>query len=177
MLKGGSKKLLFGNERVIVMLSDEPTSIGHIVIAPTQHHPIMEEVPDDIIGYMFQIANKLSTVLFESLQAAGTNIFVQNGVAAGQSKNHFSVNIIPRRENDNINLNWPPKQLTEDELTTALLKLEKYTNNIVVDDRGGGGSAPTPTKAAPVEKIEPEVDEATGEEKENYLLKQLDRMP
>jgi len=141
------RNLLYEDELVYAMLPEKPITLGHIFVVPKKHYPIIEQVPDYEIAPLFKIANKLSSVLFETLKIQGTNMIIQNGIAAGQKHAHFIINIIPRKENDNLKLEWKPKQLSEEEMSTAELKLKDQTHNI-------GGFI-----------------------KENYLIKQLHRIP
>src|SRR3989338_5285393 len=97
---------------------------------PKNHYPILEQVPDIEIGRLFQASNKISSAIFESLGVQGTNIFVANGIPAGQTVAHFTINVIPRKENDGINLQWQPKQLNEEEISTIELKLKEQTKNM-----------------------------------------------
>ena len=161
-------RTLYKDEKVIAFLEDTPFAIGHVVIMPLEHYTIIEQVPDFIITHIFAVANKISTSAFESLGAHGTNVLVNNGVSAGQDVPHFSVHVIPRRENDGINLQWPPRQLSEEEMSTVELSLKEETKNI--------GDFET-------ESEEPlDIDEMKKGSKEkitedDYLTRQINRLP
>ena len=163
------KELLFEDEKVAAFLAPKPSSIGHIQIAPKNHYPIIEQVPDFEIGHMFFIANKLSVAVFETLGMQGTNILVQNGLAAGQKHAHFMVNVIPRRQDDGLNFDWKPKQLGEEEMSTVELKLKEAAKNIGEFEK---------EKAKPIE-LDQEAEKITSslDDEENYLIKQLRRIP
>ncbi|MBI4141088.1 HIT family protein, partial [Candidatus Woesearchaeota archaeon] len=124
------KHLLYENDKAAAFLSTEPATIGHIIIAPKQHTPILEQVPDFIVSELFATANKLSITCFESLGAEGTNIIVQNGIAAGQTSSHVTLNIVPRKEGDNLPLVWKPRPLSEEEMSTVELKVKEETKKI-----------------------------------------------
>ncbi len=158
------EKKIYEDDKVIAFLEEKPMSLGHVVVTTKQHFPIMEQVPDFLIDHLFKIVNKLGTAVFESLGALGTNILVNNGVPAGQEHPHFLVNIIPRRQNDNVDFRFTPKQLNEEEMSTIELTLKEQAGNI--------GS---------FEK-EPEQPIDMGGEKvkiseENYMTKVLKRIP
>ncbi|MEM4246800.1 MAG: HIT family protein [Candidatus Woesearchaeota archaeon] len=160
------KGMLFEDEQIAILLAPKPAVPGHIILAPKTHAAILEQVPDFMIGKMFDKANKVSIAVFEALGAEGTNIIVNNGIAAGQSVNHFLINVIPRRENDNLNILWQPKQLSEEEMSTIELQLKEESKGIGVFEK---------EKEKPKEEKKPE--EIKEEEEENYLLKQLERLP
>ncbi len=115
---------IFEDEKAVALLDLNGANPGHCFVIPKAHYPILEQVPDDELAGMFSLANKLSVALFDHLGAEGTNIFVSNGIPAGQTVAHFMINIIPRKQNDGLNLQWQPKQLDEEEAATIELKLK-----------------------------------------------------
>ena len=118
-------KIVYEDSDIVAFLSDNPSVVGHIIIAPKKHSPIFEAVDDPITGKLFNIANKISAAVFESIGAKGTNLIVHNGIAAGQEDPHFSINIISRRDDDGIIFDWPPKQLSEEEMATIELQMKE----------------------------------------------------
>src|SRR3989344_8594247 len=117
---------------------------------------------------MFQVSNKISSAVFETLQAQGTNIFVANGIPAGQTVAHFMVNVIPRFEKDGINLQWQPKQLDEEEMSTVELKLKEQAKNI--------GSFEAEKKEKAVRQLDAP-DYISADEEDDYFTKQLRKIP
>ncbi|MEM4239896.1 MAG: HIT family protein [Candidatus Woesearchaeota archaeon] len=159
------KGMLFEDDQIAILLAPKPAVAGHIILAPKKHAAILEQVPDFVIGKMFDKANKVSIAVFETLGAEGTNIIVNNGIAAGQGVNHFLINVVPRRENDGLNLLWQPRQLSEEEMSTVELNLREGSKNIGIFEK---------EEEKPKEEKKPEKIEEGGE---NYLLKQLERLP
>lgn len=159
------KDVIYEDDVVFGYLSDTPSIDGHIVLAPKEHNPILEMVSQETLNHLFSVANKLSIILFESMKAKGTNIIVKNGISAGQFHPHFSVNIIPRFENDGINFQWTPKKYGEKELSTIEMKYKEVTNDLF----------------APPKKVTKPIQGPTEvqkqEEHEDYLLKHLKRIP
>ncbi|RMF07140.1 HIT family protein [Candidatus Woesearchaeota archaeon] len=122
--------ILYEDKHVVAFLSEEPISEGSIVVVPKEHYVIIEQVPDYVVAKMFHVANKLSVAVFDSLNALGTNILIQNGVAAGQRVNHCSIEVIPRFEGDALSFAWVPKQLSEEEMSTIEIELKELCSNI-----------------------------------------------
>lgn len=158
-------KKVYEDELVMAVLDVNGANPGHCFVIPKNHYPIIEQVPDIEIGRLFQVSNKISGAIFESLGAQGTNIFVANGIPAGQTVAHFTINVIPRKENDGINLQWQPKQLSEEEMSTVELKLKEQTKNTGHFEKE---EKTTKKSAKPV---------FLSEEEEEYFSKQMRRVP
>lgn len=156
--------LVYEDSHVIAFLKEKPSVKGHVIIAPIRHFNIFEEVPDDLIEHVFGIANAVSRILFETFEAQGTNIIIENGVSAGQTEPHFTVNVIPRFKDDNLGLTWTGKQASETELKEAENKIFNGLN-----------------KKEEIKKKEEEKPkenkEENANEEESYFSKHLRRLP
>lgn len=160
-----SAKMIFEDEKALAILSPHPCCTGHIILMPKEHFSIIEQVPDYLIAHLSKIVNKISIAVFEILQAKGTNILIQNGVAAGQKTNHFMIHIIPRKENDGLDFQWQTKQLNEEQMSTVEIKLKEESKGIGEFEK---------EEKKPV-KLDKEIEKINKEE--NYLVKQLERIP
>src|SRR3989338_3629781 len=158
-------KRIYEDELVMAVLDVNGANPGHCFVMPKNHYPIIEHVPDVEIGRLFQVSNKISSAIFESLGAQGTNIFVANGIPAGQTVAHFTINVIPRKENDGINLQWQPKQLSEEEMSTVELRLKEQTKNIGHFEK---------EKKPRIHVPKPVV---LSDEEEEYFTRQMRRLP
>jgi histidine triad (HIT) family protein len=154
---------VYEDEKIVALLHPAPSAPGHFIVVPRAHAPIFEQVPDMVTAELFVKANKISKAIFEGLGAEGTNVFVQNGVAAGQRHNHAMVHVIPRREGDGLPLQWKPKQFSEEEMSTAELKIKEETKNVGIFEK---------EKPKPVE-----VEKPKEVKKEDYRIKHLRRIP
>ena len=159
---------IYEDEKVVAVLCPEPLSKGHAWVMPKDHFSIIEQIPDLEIGSLFNVANKISVALFEILQAQGTNVFVQNGIAAGQTHNHFMINIIPRMPNDGINMEWKPKQLSQEEMSTIELKIKENVKSVGYFEEEDKG---------PIDMDKKEKKTFTDSDEENYMIRQLRKIP
>ena len=157
---------VFEDEKTVAFLNPEPANLGHIIVTPKEHFTILEQVPDFLAGHLFNVANKISTTIFETLKVHGTNIIIENGSASGQKVAHFAINIIARSENDGLGFNWPPIQVSEEDMSTTELQLKELTKNI-------GGFDKEEKKAITVEEKENVLDTT----EEDYLMRQLRKIP
>jgi histidine triad (HIT) family protein len=160
-------KKIYEDDSILAVLDVNGASPGHCFVIPKNHYSIIEQVPNIEIGNLFQVANKISIAMFDSLRAKGTNIFVANGIPAGQTVAHFLINVMPRSENDGINLQWQPKQLSEEEMSTVELKLREGASKMTLFDSKQDISKPISA---------PTTISMTSDEEE-YISKQMRRLP
>ncbi|MBU0629273.1 MAG: HIT domain-containing protein [Nanoarchaeota archaeon] len=160
-------KKIYEDDDILAILDFNGASPGHTFVMPKEHFPIFEQMPSHLVGKLFNVANKVSSAIFETLKVQGTNIFVTNGVPAGQRVAHFMINVIPRMENDGINMQWKTRQLSEEEMSTIELKLKEEISKV------GVGEAPKLSSTP--KKIETISDDTEGEE--SCLVRQLRRIP
>lgn len=153
-----------------VLLPQNAITKGHIILVPKEKYTILEQVPEELMKKMFQSANKISSILFETLQCHGTNILIQNGSAAGQINPQFSINIIPRYENDGLKFDWTPKPASQEDLEEVMSGL-KSTEEKENQDKYLEQQKEAAKKEDKVEEINDDEDK----EKDNYLAKSLDR--
>lgn len=156
---------LYADDDLIVSLKELAFTPGHIIIFPRQHYTIVEQVPDTLWQRCSVLANKVGRAIFESMGVQGTNVLVHNGLGAGQGVPHVAIEVIPRQPEDGLPLQWQGQQMSEEELSITLAKLQEEgetasSETVPVEKKG---------KDDPVEQI--------SEEGENYLLKSLRKIP
>ena len=101
----------------------------------------------------------------------GTNILIQNGLGAGQKVPHFAMEVIPRREEDGLQLQWPSKEMTEDELDISAQQLREETAKL------GDLSAVKEKKAEAKEETKKTEEKKTEVKPDNIMVKSLKRIP
>ncbi len=158
---------IYEDDKSVAIASPMPASKGHVLVIPKEHFTILEQIPDFIAGHLFVLANKISTVMFETMRVHGTNVIIENGSAAGQKFAHFSINVIPRSENDGLGFSWTPKKLSDEEMSSAELQLKEHTKNV-------GGFEKEENKPIMLDETKTTVLPVT---ENDYLLRQLRRIP
>jgi histidine triad (HIT) family protein len=97
------------------VLDINPACPGHLLLLPKKHAAVMPQIDDADISHLFMVAKALSNVLLRALKAQGTHIFIANGAPAGQRAPHFMIHIIPRKENDGLNISLPQRKVTDED--------------------------------------------------------------
>lgn len=91
---------VFEGEGTVAFLDIYPCAPGHTLVIPRQHYPTLAEMPPQDAGRLFQAASLVAGKVQEAMGAAGFNLGVNNGRAAGQEVFHVHVHIIPRYPDD-----------------------------------------------------------------------------
>lgn len=99
-----SSKTIYEDEIVKVMMDINPISDGHLLVLPKKHNKDLLDLDDETALHIKKIIVEiLIPKLKNKLNCEGVTICQNNGL--GQEIKHFHVHLIPRYENDNINMN------------------------------------------------------------------------
>lgn len=127
-----ASKKVYENDAVMAVLDINPANPGHVLLLPKKHYAVMPQMPDEIIQKLAVSAKKISHAMLRAFKAEGTNIFLANGVAAGQKAQHCMMHIIPRKEGDGITaFSIPKKELDEKEAEALKATLKKSVGKVV----------------------------------------------
>ncbi|HOI18242.1 MAG TPA: HIT family protein [Candidatus Woesearchaeota archaeon] len=159
--------VVYSDNDIAIIIPPEIVCDGHLFVTPIKHHSIFENLPDDVCANLCDIANKASLVLVDALKCTGTNLLVQSGKPAGQKFSHTGISIIPRFDNDNLNLVWTPRSLSEEDFSMVELKLKNACGGLFVKKEE--------SKKVFSEGKTEIID--SSENKENLMIKHLDRIP
>ena len=107
---------LYEDEDFRVILDLGPASKGHALILPKEHAADIYSIDEELAGKAFKLAKKITTRLKDVLGCDGYNIVQNNGEVAGQTVFHFHMHIIPRYENDTVNIGWKPGSITDERI-------------------------------------------------------------
>lgn len=114
---------IYEDDACLAVLDIRPAAKGHVLLFPKKHYQLLGQMSDVETGKLFVLANKLSRVVFETVQAEGTNIYVASGAAAGQTMPHVVVHIIPRWKNDKVVFSWEGQNINENEMKALYTKM------------------------------------------------------
>jgi len=97
---------IYENEKVIVFLDINPWTRGHCLAVPKKHFQDIFDVDEETLKALILVVKKISSLAKEKLGALGVNIIQNNGKIAGQIVPHIHFQIIPRYENDGLEMSY-----------------------------------------------------------------------
>lgn len=145
---------IFDRDDGLIVEQRDPARAASEIRIVDERADVFEELEASRIGIFAAGIRQVSSSLFESLDAQGTNVFIESG--SSQDRAGALAFVLARSEGDGLSFDWDPT--SADDLRS------------VAD---GFGSA-----LARIEKREPKRSEPEEERRPtNYLLKQLERVP
>lgn len=106
--------VVYEDEMFRAILDVNPAARGHVIILPKNHAPNIYELPEQETSGIMVVAKKIACALKKTYHCDGINILQNNGEAAGQTVFHLHVHVIPRFENDAVNIKWKQGSMPDD---------------------------------------------------------------
>jgi histidine triad (HIT) family protein len=100
-----------------------PATWGHALVVPRKHVRDLLEIDQDDLDATIVAAQRLARRAKERLGADGVNLLNSCGQAAWQTVFHFHIHVIPRYEDDPLQLPWKPAPGDSDEIAAAAEQL------------------------------------------------------
>lgn len=94
---------VYEDDHVLAFLDITQGTKGHTLVIPKKHSRNIFDVDEESITHVFKVVPKLASALKEAFNPIGLNI-VNNNDEPLQSVFHFHVHLIPRYENDGMQL-------------------------------------------------------------------------
>ncbi len=168
-------KIVYEDEKSFVVLSNTPKALGHMIVFPKEHHDSIEDIPRDIVSHLFFVASFAATAVFEGLGSQGTNIIANDGSGSEDDLGHFGIHIVPRKEEDGLGLKWEPNKDEAAKVEDTLSQIKDKACFIGQE----GEIEETQKEVIPEESKSEKTKGVLKDEEgaENYLIKQLRRIP
>ena len=97
---------IYENSKFKVIMDIAPANKGLVLILPKEHYDNIYDIDTATAGELFELAAMTARALKSVLGCDGMNILQNNGTVAGQTVFHFHMHIIPRFEDDTVNIGW-----------------------------------------------------------------------
>ncbi len=97
---------LYADHDTIAFMDKYPANDGHCLVIPRTHYETVFEMPPEEFAAVARTVVKIAAGVQRGLQPDGLNLVQANGPIAGQSVMHVHVHVLPRRQDDNLLINW-----------------------------------------------------------------------
>jgi histidine triad (HIT) family protein len=111
------------DEHTVAFMDINPWTRGHALVIPRSHSANIYEVGDDDLLHTTIAAKQLALRMKERLACDGVNLLNASEPAAWQTVFHFHMHVIPRYEDDPLQVPVRPRQAGSEELTQVAAEL------------------------------------------------------
>jgi len=111
------------DERTVSFMDINPATRGHALVVPRAHSADLMEIPVEDLEAVTLAAQRLARRAKETLGADGINLINSCGAAAWQTVFHFHMHVVPRYDDDPLELPWTPSPGDADEIKAAAAEL------------------------------------------------------
>jgi histidine triad (HIT) family protein len=109
-----SAHVVFEDEVSLAFLDHRPLFPGHSLLVPREHYETIWDLPDDLVGPLFQNAKFLSRAIRSAMNAQGAFVALNNVVS--QSVPHLHIHLVPRNRKDGLRgFFWPRRKYDSEE--------------------------------------------------------------
>lgn len=114
---------IYESDSILSFLDIAPVSKGHSLVIPKKHFANLEDIPENELCDLIKAVKNIGLSIKKGLGVAGYNVSENNDPVAGQIIPHIHFHIVPRVENDGLEL-WPQGQYGKGEAENILTKIK-----------------------------------------------------
>jgi histidine triad (HIT) family protein len=106
--------IVHSDDHVVAFMDIRPVVPGHLLVVPRRHAVGLADLDPEDGGRVFRVAQQMAAaVRLAGLECEGVNLFLADGVAAGQEVFHLHLHVLPRHPGDGFrlqfNYRFPPR--------------------------------------------------------------------
>lgn len=117
---------VYEDELVKAFFDINPASEGHTLIIPKKHYENIYEIPENVLERIIIVTKKLAIIYKKALDVKAVNILHASGREAQQDVFHFHIHLVPRYENDKLNLWYQLRPEVKANFGKILEKIKKF---------------------------------------------------
>jgi histidine triad (HIT) family protein len=115
---------VYEDEATVAFLDAAPTNPGHTLLVPKMHYQDFLATPSEVVGALARALPRVARAVRAGSGAAGLNVGINNGAAAGQVVFHTHVHIIPRFADDGYRA-WGHKRYAAGEAEAVAARIRQ----------------------------------------------------
>lgn len=105
--------MIHEDDRMVAFLDHKPVFRGHTLLVPREHMTLLSDLPSELVGEFFLMAQRLERAVEDGLGTDGSMILINNVVS--QSVPHLHLHVIPRRRKDGLRFWLGPRHPYDEE--------------------------------------------------------------
>lgn len=110
-------EIIDSDGHTVTLMDINPATRGHALVIPRKHVADLLAIDADELRHTAVAAQRVARRMEETLQPDGFNLLNATRAAAWQTVFHFHLHVIPRYEDDPLELPWIPRGADMDEIS------------------------------------------------------------
>ena len=113
----GPATIVAEDDRTVAFMDIMPATRGHLLVIPRAHYRDLLSVDGADLNATVNAAKAMAQRINDRLDPDGVNLLNSCGRAAWQTVFHFHIHVIPRYDDDPLELPWVPREGDMEEIT------------------------------------------------------------
>ncbi|MBV6271476.1 HIT family protein [Alcaligenaceae bacterium CGII-47] len=118
--------MVYQDERVFAFMDAGQLNPGHVLVASCHPYETLMDMDEDTAVALMRIAHRIARAVERAFQPQGLTLLQANRPAGWQTVAHAHIHVLPRYENDGVELVWPRKD-------PGLDVLREYAKKIILE--------------------------------------------
>lgn len=114
---------VYEDDRTLAFMDINPRADGHCLIVPKIHVPTFFDIQEGDLTAVVNTARKVAMAIKHSLKPDGMIVYQLNGRVAMQIVDHYHLHLVPRWENDGVDLSHGLQPGDREKISAAAEKI------------------------------------------------------
>jgi len=115
---------VYEDELVYAFMDAGQVNPGHVLVATKTPYETLMDADEESAAAMMRAANRIAKAVQQAFNPDGITILQANKPAGWQTVPHLHLHVLPRYENDGVDLTWPRKEPGLDKLREYAAKIQ-----------------------------------------------------
>jgi histidine triad (HIT) family protein len=118
-------EIVDSDDHTVTMMDINPATKGHALVIPRAHTEDLLSISERDLCHTATAAQRIAKRMEEKLKPDGFNLINATRAAAWQTVFHFHIHVVPRYEDDPLELPWIPRGGDMDEIATIAARIRE----------------------------------------------------
>lgn len=116
--------MVYEDEWIFAFMDAGQVNPGHVLVATKKPYETLMDADEDSAAAMMRAALKIAKAVQAAFHPDGITLLQANRPAGWQTVPHLHMHVLPRYENDGVELGWPRKEPGLDKLREYAARLQ-----------------------------------------------------
>src|SRR6185369_7332342 len=107
---------VYEDDDVLAFMDIGQVNPGHVLVAVKRHAENLYALDEAQAAAVARASVRIARAIRDAFAPGGLSVYQANGKPAGQTVLHYHVHLVPRHDNDGMQLTWPVKNPPREKL-------------------------------------------------------------